>query len=164
MGLLKKLIFSEGIVSVSPISSTLSAVHPNVAPGNAKPIRQDFQKLATAPTSGDLAGVKDAFSAVQQLLQGSESSKSIQPQGGGNKPKNQLSTDLVAFGKALMSGDLGSAQDSVKSLLGDIEAARSRHMHLAPGGEGAPNSVTPPTRASSSAESKPIGSSINTTA
>jgi hypothetical protein len=150
-------------VSIAPASSTLNTGQPSATQGHTKPLRRDFQNLANAPTSGDLAGVKDAFSAIQQLLQGSESGIASQPQEG-NKPPNQLGADLVAFGKALVSGRLGAAQDSVKSLLGDIQAARSRHQPPAQGGEDAADSVTPSTSAGRSTGSRSPGSLINTTA
>ena len=146
------------------ISSSPSSVQTNAVQANTKTIRQDFQNLATAPTSGDLAGAKDAFSAIQKLLQSPESSKAGPPQGNGAKPKHQLSTDLVAFGKALISGNLGAAQDSVKSLLGDIEAARGRYQPQAQGGDSTFNSITPSAGAGRPAGGKAVGSLINTTA
>ena len=151
-------------MSVAPTSSTIGSFQPSAAQANSKTIRQDFQNLVTAPASGDLAGAKDAFAAMQRLLQGAESNKASQPQGVGNKPQNQLGSGLVAFGKALLSGDLGSAQDSVKSLLGEIQTARSRYQYPAQSGEGAINSVTPSMRASSATGTKSIGTLINTSA
>ena len=151
-------------MSVAPTSSSISSFQPSVAQANSKPIRQDLQNFTTAPASGDLAGAKEAFAAMQRLLQGAESNKASQPQGVGNKPQNQLGSGLVAFGKALLSGDLGSAQDSVKSLLGEIQTARSRYQYPAQSGEGAINSVTPSMRASSATGSKSIGTLINTSA
>jgi hypothetical protein len=151
-------------VSIAPISSSLSAFQSNAVQGNAKPIRQDFQNLATAPTSGDLAGAKEAFAAVQKLLQNPEAGKAGASQGG-DKPQNRLSTDLVAIGKALISGDMVSfAKDSVNSLLGEIQAARGRSQPQAQGGEGAASSIASSTSASRPGGSKPVGSLINTTA
>jgi hypothetical protein len=151
-------------VSVAPITSSLSPHQPPAAQATSKPIRQDARNIATASTSGDLAGAREAFAAIQKLLEGTESDKTNQSQGGGNNPQNQLGTDLFAFGKALLSGDLGSGLDSVKNLIGDIRAARSRYQHPAQVGEGAISSAAPAMRASSTAGSKSIGSLINTSA
>ena len=150
-------------MSIAPVSSSFSTHQPGAAQGD-KPIRQDFPNLADASKADYIAGAKDAFSAVQQLLQGAESGKASAPQVSANKPQNQLGTDLLAFGKALVFGDLGSVQDSVKSLLGDIQAARGRYQQQAQGSEGAINSITPSTSAARPAGSKPAGSVINTTA
>ena len=151
-------------MSTAPISSSLHTSQPIAAQGNSKPIHQGFRNLANAPNSGDLTGVKDAFSAIQQLLQRPESGKANPSPGSGNKSQNPISTDLAAFGKALLSGDLGAAQDSVKNFLGELQAARGRNLHQAPGGEGVINSITRSTGASQSAGSRSIGSLVNTTA
>jgi hypothetical protein len=164
VGFRNDLTLQEDTVSIAPVPSNPNTHQPSAAQVNPKPIRQDFQNLAAASTAANLAGARDAFSAVQQLLQANEPGKASQAQGSGNKPKNQLGTDLVAFGKAIMSGDLGSAQDSVKSLLGDIQAARGRYQGPTQGGQGAINSITPSERAIGTTGSKSVGSLINTTA
>ena len=151
-------------MSIAPVSSSLSALHSNAVQGNARPIRQDVPNQATSAASGDLAGAKEAFAAVQKLLQNPQSGKVSQPQSQGAKPQQKLGTDLVAFGRALLSGDLGSAKDSVSSLLGEIQAARGRSQHQGQGGEGAINSTASSTSAHRPAGSKAVGSLINTTA
>ena len=149
-------------MSIAPVSSSLNSFQSNAVQGNAKPIRQDFQNLATAPTSGDLAGAKEAFAAVQKLLQNPEAGKAG-PSQDGNKPQKRLSKDLLAIGKALISGDMVSfAKDSVSSLLGEIQAARGRSQGQS--GEGAASSIASSTSASRPGGSKPVGSLINTTA
>ncbi len=150
-------------MSIAPISSSLFAPQASAAQGTARPMRQDFQNLATAPASADLAGAKEAFAAVQKLLENPESGKASPSQGGG-KPPNPLGMDLVGFGKALLSGDLSFAKDSVNSLLGEIQAARGRSQQRAQGGEGALNSAAPPTSTGRPTGGKAVGSLINTTA
>jgi len=153
----------EEIMSIAPASSNIGAFQPKAAQDTTKPIREDFRNLASTASSGDLAGAKDAFAAVQRLLQSSESGKQNQSQGGA-KPINQLSTNLVGIGKALLTGGLGAAQNSVSTFLGDIQAARGRSQHQKQGVEGVINSDAPPTVAGQKPGSKPIGSLINTTA
>jgi len=151
-------------VSVAPVTLSPSTHQPRAAQPTSKPILQDARNIATLSRSDGLAGAKEAFSAIQQLLEGTDSNNAIQSQGGGNKPQNRLGTDLFAIGKALLSGDLGSGLDSVEGLIGDIQAARSRYQHSAQVGEGAISSAAPAMRASSTTGSKSIGSLINTSA
>lgn len=149
---------------INPVSSSLASFQAAAAQASTSPIRQGPQKLATAPASVDLSGARDAFSSVQQLLQGSEPGKANPSPEGGGKPQKLPATDLVAFGKTLMSGVLDSAQDSVKSLLGDIQAARNRSQRPAQGGEVAVNSPAASTRVDAGAGSRSIGTLINTRA
>ena len=158
-------------MSIAPISSALKTYQPGAVQGDRQ-IRQDVQNIARAPGGAQapdyIAGAKDAFSAVQQLLQNPQAGKSSQTQGGANKlqnqPQNQPATDFLAVGKALFAGGLGSVQDSVKGLLGDIQAARSRQQPIAQGVAGATNSAAPATSASRPAGSRSVGTLINTTA
>lgn len=149
---------------IAPISSSLSAFQSNAVQGNAKPMRPDLRNPATSAAPGDLAGAKEAFAAVQKLLQSPQSGEAIQPQSKGAKPQRQLGTDLVALGRALLSGDLGSAKDSVSSLLGEIQAARGRSGYQGQGGEVAMTSSVSSVGANRPAGSKSVGSLINTTA
>ena len=149
---------------IAPISSSLSAFQSNAVQGNAKPMRPDFQQHAASAISGDLAGAKEAFAAVQKLLQNPQSAETTQPQSKGAKPQRQLGTDLLTLGRALLSGDLGSAKDSVSSLLGEIQAARGRSEYQGQSGQGAIGSTASSTGPSRPAGSRAVGSLINTTA
>jgi len=135
-------------MSIAPVSSSFSAFQPSAVQGNPRQIRQDFQNLASALKSGDLAGAKDAFSALQQLLQGFQPPDAGPSPGSGNKLQNQLGADLAAIGKALQSGDLGSAQDSLKKLLDDMQASHGGQQRQAQVGQVAFNSISILTSAS----------------
>jgi hypothetical protein len=108
--------------------------------------------------------MKDAFFAMQQLLQNSGSGEVGSSQGGVQKLQNPRSTDLVAYGKALVSGVLETVQDSAKDVLREIQAARGRSQPPLQSGEGAAVSITASISAGRSTGSKPVGSLINTTA
>jgi hypothetical protein len=163
-GVPNDLTFQENIVSIAPMSSSIGAQQPSAAAGAARPVSQDVRTIATAPAAADLARAKEAFAAIRKVLEGSESGKASQSPGSGDKPGNQLGTDLAGIGKALMAADLGAVQNSVKGLLGDIQAAHSRYQSPAPGAERAAQAIPTSTRADSPAGSRPIGSRINTTA
>jgi len=134
-------------MSIAPISSSMSTYQPS-APQAGKGIRQDFQNLAGALKAGDLPGAKDAFSKLQQLLQGFQSGNVNQAQGNGNKSQDKLGADLTAIGKALQSGDLTSAQDSLKKLLEDMQAMRGGYRQQTQAGQGAGGAAPPSTSAS----------------
>ena len=127
-------------MSISPISPSFSTQQPGGTQGSIRQIRQDFQNLASALKSGDLSGAKSAVSTLQQLMQGFQppgSSGALQ--GGGGKPPDKLGMDLAAIGKALQSGDLGSAQDALKKMLDEMQAAAAGHQRNAIGLQGAYN-------------------------
>ena len=114
-------------MTISSVSSNVSAYQSGSAQGNFKQARQDLRDLAGALQSGDLPGAQKAFSALQQLMQGVQQSGKSQSQGDGTQ--SQFGTDLAALGKALQSGDMSSAQDAFKKLQQDMQAAVQGHHH-----------------------------------
>lgn len=123
-------------MSISSVSSSQNTYQPSRAQGDFKQVRQDFSGLVNALQSGDLAGAQNAFSALQQLMQGERPGNQSQAQG--NSTQNQLSTDLAAIGKALQSGDVNSAKDALTKLQQDMQAApKGHHHHHAHRAEGA---------------------------
>jgi soluble cytochrome b562 len=73
----------------------------------AQQFQTDFSSLGSALQSGDLAGAKKAYSALQNDIQAN------QPAGGGNDPMAQ---GFAAIGKALDSGDTKAAQTAYDSM------------------------------------------------
>ena len=125
-------------MSISPVSPSYGTYQTGGAQNSIRQIRQDFQNLAGALQSGDLSAARTAFSTLQQLMQGFQPGNLGQPQGG-NKLKDQFGTDLAAIAKALQSGDLGSAQDALKKLLEEMQAASAGRHHRAQGAQAAGN-------------------------
>ena len=120
-------------MSIAPISSALKTYQPGAVQGDRQ-IRQDVQNIARAPGGAQapdyIAGAKDAFSAVQQLLQNPQAGKSSQTQGGANKlqnqPQNQPATDFLAVGivhlvlgaeKFRTQGDVTAAEVGFSAML-----------------------------------------------
>ncbi|HWA82500.1 MAG TPA: hypothetical protein VG820_03640 [Fimbriimonadaceae bacterium] len=82
---------------------------------------QNFKALSSALQSGDLAGARKAFGALQA-----------------NAPKNAsaqndpAAKDFDALGQALQSGDLGAAQKAFATIQQDMQAKwghHGGHMH-----------------------------------
>jgi hypothetical protein len=132
-------------MSVSGVSSNLSAYQATPAQGNFKHVRHAMGDLAQAFQAGDLPGAQEAYSALQQLMERAPSDTLNPSQGNG--VKNQISTDLAAIGTALESGDLQAAQDAFTTLRQDIQAARHArvpHLYGAQGTGDAVGSTTEP--------------------
>jgi hypothetical protein len=88
----------------------------------------DFQQLAQALQSGDLAGAQQAFSALAALTEtGSRR---------GSSQSSQLAQDFNAIGQALQSGDLTGAQQAFATFQQDLQTARAPRGHHSPGGTG----------------------------
>jgi len=85
-------------------------------------IRQDFNQLASALQSGDLSGAQSAYSNIQQLLQGQQSS-STSSSVSGSTPASTIQNDFATLGQALQSGDLTQAQGAFSQLQNDIQTA-----------------------------------------
>jgi hypothetical protein len=76
----------------------------------SNPFQTDFENLGKLIDSGDLAGAKKAFAAMQAKMQAHQSDRADQ---GGTDP---LADGLAAIGKALDSGDTNAAQTAFKAL------------------------------------------------
>ncbi|HTX17728.1 MAG TPA: hypothetical protein VMG34_03625 [Bacteroidota bacterium] len=103
-----------------------------------------FKNLVSALQSGNLTGAQGAYSALQNLFQGSgaaqsSSSKSSSPE------QSQVSADFAALGNALQSGNLSAAQDAMKKLAQDAQSSQRahRHHHHHHGSKAASNATAP---------------------
>lgn len=92
--------------------------------------RQDFQNLAQALSSGDLAGAQSAFSALQQTFQSSNQNSSGQQTG------SSIVNAFQALGQALSSNNLAAAQTAFATLQQDLQQAQGhRHHHQGAAGQ-----------------------------
>jgi soluble cytochrome b562 len=98
---------SGGSTGSDPTSDSVSLSMQAQFMQGAQQFQTDFNSLGSALQSGDLAGAKKAYSALQNDIQAN------QPAGGGNDPMAQ---GLAAIGKALDSGDTKSAQTAYNSM------------------------------------------------
>jgi len=84
-----------------------------------KQFRTNFENLAEALQSGDLAAAQNAFSALLQSMPSN------------NNPQDNIKNDFDALGKALDSSDVDAAKKAFSKLEQDMQALRkmSRHHH-----------------------------------
>src|ERR1700722_19753996 len=104
-------------MSISAISSSLISDLSQQRQNPFQEIKQDFQQLATALQSGDLAGAQSAYSNIQQVLQANGGS-------GSATGSNTLQSDFAALGQAVQSGDLSQAQSAFSQLQSDAQAGK----------------------------------------
>jgi DNA-binding FadR family transcriptional regulator len=81
-------------------------------------IKQDFKQLASALQSGDLSNAQSAYSSIQKILQGDQSSSSSESSSNGS---SALQSDFATLGQALQSGDLSQAQSAFSQLQNDYQ-------------------------------------------
>ncbi len=93
---------------------------------NFKQLRQDFEDLAGALQSDDLAGAQKAFADLQKLQPISKSANSAQTNGQGG---GQLAADFKALGDALQKGDMDSAKTAFAKLQQDAQSIHHGHRH-----------------------------------
>lgn len=115
-------------MSVNSVNSTTGSMQ-EVQSGQAsafKQRRQDFQSLAKALDSNDLAGAQAAFAALQKDLQAVPQGSSAQ-QGG----QSTIKDGINAIGAALSAGDLSGAQKALAQVKQDMQAqaGKARHGH-----------------------------------
>lgn len=105
------------------ISSVTSAFH--IPQGHAQsPLqarRQELQALQHSLNTDDLAGARQAFSALQQNF-----GSALQAQGGsgaGNQGGNgsPLQNDVAALSRSLQAGDLAGARHNLSALVQDLQ-------------------------------------------
>jgi hypothetical protein len=120
-------------MSISGISASTDPYQAYQANGqnNLKQFRQDFQDLASALQSGDLAGAQKAFAGLQQLMPNPSAGNqtSTDQQGNGQNP---FAADFSAFGKALQSAspnNLSDAQAAFAKLQQDMQSVKGHHHH-----------------------------------
>jgi hypothetical protein len=139
-------------LSVSSSASSLQQVNQS----QWAQVKNDWQQLGQALQSGDLAGARKAFAALQK-------DAPPPPQGAASPAGLGSSTQdpFAALAKALQSGDLAGAQQAFSQL----QQARGHHHHhhgaqSAASTSTAPSPVTPPAPASAGAS----GTQVNLTA
>jgi|HubBroStandDraft_1064217.scaffolds.fasta_scaffold352184_2 hypothetical protein len=100
------------------VSSTLSASIPTAQSGQASPYRQakiDYSTLSQTLAAGNLSGAQQAYSALQQDVQGIQSAQGAQAASGSSGTSN-VQSQLSAVGQALQSGNLTAAKNAFASL------------------------------------------------
>jgi len=148
-------------MSADAITSITSAAVQGIQSAQTNPYRQrkqDFEALAQALGSGDLAGAQTAFAALQQDLSGILQSGGAQQVAGTSQ--DVLQNDFGAIGQALAKGDVSGAQSAFAKLLQDaqnVAQGAGHHHHHRAGG------AVPATDATGAAAAS-TGSGINTTA
>ena len=113
-------------MTISGISST-SSVYQNDMTANVAQRKQDFQSLANALQSGNLADAQKAFAQLQ-----SDGLKTGQTQSS-NSQSNSQSSPLQALATALQNGDLSGAQQAFAQLQQGMKAHHHHHHHQGAG-------------------------------
>jgi hypothetical protein len=154
----------EILMSVNCVSSVSNA-NSQVAQTNgispARQLKQDFDTLAKALGSGDLAGAQQAFTTFQQDLKNIPQSQGVQ-QTSQVSPSNPRDA-LAVLSQALGSGNLSDAQNAFSTLLQDLQgqAGPVKHHHHHHGGGAQPVAATATATTTSAA---PATTAVNTTA
>jgi len=141
-------------MSVTSISGTDPNQGLDPQNGAGKKIRDDFQQLQQALSSGDLDQAKQAFSTLQSDLPGGATSS--------NSP---LGKALGAIGDALNSGDVNGAQQAFAALQqqqrqGGVGGHHHHHHHKASGTDGSTSSSSTSTSTDSTTTTS-VGSLVN---
>jgi hypothetical protein len=147
------------IVGVSPSSgwSGSSGYSRSNEQADLRQIRKRLDDLADALQAGDLSAAQAACSALQQLVQGAQSSSQSEPPA--NSTQSQFNADLAAVGKAIQSGDLNVAKSAFAKLQQDVQVDGMGHHALH--AHSSPRARTP---VGATTESSSIGTAINLTA
>jgi Skp family chaperone for outer membrane proteins len=117
-------------MSISPLSTNLlSDLSLQHRQNPFQEIKQDFSQLASALQSGNLTDAQSAYSNIQQLLGGNQSSSNSST---GSNGSNPIQNDFAALGQALQSGDLTQAQSAFSQLQTDVQSARQANQTQAP--------------------------------
>ena len=119
-------------MTISAISSS-STVYQSDMTAKLAQRKQDFQSLADALKSGNLADAQKAFAQLQ-----SDGVKTGQAQSSNSQASGQ-SSPLQALGSALQSGDLAGAQQAFAQLQQGMKA--HHHHHHQSSGSGQANSA-----------------------
>jgi len=119
-------------MSISGVSSGNNLYQTNISSINSQR-KQDFQNLASALQSGDLASAQKAFAQLQQ-----DGSKVGQAQSSQNSNQsNGQNNPFQALTSALQSGDLSGAQQAFSQLQ---QGMKSHHHHHKQGAESSQSS------------------------
>jgi hypothetical protein len=153
--------------SVSSISTANSQVAPSNQINPARKLKQDFDTLAQALSSNNLAQSQQAFAAFQQDLKSIPQSQGVQQSQAATQtsPVGQSNPRdaLAALNQALNSGNLTDAQSAFSNLLQDLQSqtgAAHQHGHHHHGGGTQPAAAASATTTSAA----PAATTVNTTA
>ena len=102
--------------------------------GSQSSFRADFNALASAISSGNLADAQQAFSSLSALL-GNSGSTDTPSSTNSPSSTNPFLQALNQIGQALQSGNLSEAQQALSSLQRAGGAHHHRHNHDAAGNE-----------------------------
>ena len=109
---------------VTGISSSNNS-YQNTMQSNWKQLKQDLQDMTAAIQSNDLAGAQQAFSTLQQYMQGINQAKGSQK----SNQNNTLRIDFDNLATALKSGDMSGVQKTFTSLQQDMQKVQLGHKH-----------------------------------
>ena len=106
--------FSQYIASSSNVSASQKA----------------FQSLQQSLASGNLTAAQSAFNTYPQLSQmlTASISNSSSSQSSSQSGSSQLATDVAAFGSAIGSGELATAESAFATVQGDLKATPSQAL------------------------------------
>lgn len=114
-------------MDISAIAS-VGATYPPVIPGSAKQSVADFQSLAQALDSGDLASAQQAFATLQQ--DSPQVSRAVSSAtSGGTAASNPVAAAWQTLSQDLQSGDLGGAQQAFAALQKAMHGGHHGHHH-----------------------------------
>jgi hypothetical protein len=131
-------------MSVTSISGTTPVQTDDVQNSNAKKLRNDFNQLQQALSSGSIDQAQQAFSTLQSDL----------PSGAANSPFGKA---IASIGDALQSGDLSGAQQAFAAMQQQVKGGGHHHHHHHA-------SQTTPTSSSTSDPTSNTGTLLNTIA
>jgi len=120
-----------GILSNSLLNYFTQPTQP--AQHKGQQLQQDFQKLGSDLSSGNLSGAQSDFAAIQQLMPGMASA--AQSQSNIATAFNKLSSDLK-------SGNVTAAQQDYATLQQDMQNFHGHHHHQHTGGVNASSTVS----------------------
>ena len=152
-------------MSVQAISGSANP-YPSAVQSTSATMSSELKNLISAIQSGDLKGAQNAFSEIQGLLGGTQTSQAVTAATASGQ-QNQMSADFTALGNALQSGNMNAAQDALKKLVQDAQSTGSTgkaHRHHHHHGGKPPSDATATAVSSTSATSESTtsnGTSLN---
>ena len=111
-------------MSISALSSNLiTDLSQQVRQNPFQQIQQDFKQLSSALQSGNFSDAQSAYSSIQQLLLGNQSSSNSSA---GSNGSSTIEKAFAALGQALQSGDLSQAQSAFRNCRATPRPAKLR--------------------------------------
>jgi len=107
------------------LSNSLLNYLPQGTQNKSQQLQQDFQKLGSDLSSGNMSGAQSDFAAIQQLVPNIASA---------SQSSSNISTALNKLSSDLQSGNLTAAQQDYATLQQDMQSAHGHHHHHAHSG------------------------------